>query len=105
MKYCRQKSIPHPGVVVLDTPLNPFKGPAKSENEEDLADEVKVAFYDYVSKEHDGDQIIIIENEEPPAAMKEAAKYHFFTKNITAGRYGFFPMATGAPASDAKSPA
>jgi hypothetical protein len=30
------------------------------------------------------------ENEELPAAMKETAKYHFFTRNITAGCYGFF---------------
>lgn len=93
MKYCRQKSIPHPGIVVLDTPLNPFKGPAKAETDEDLADEVKVAFYEYTAKQHDGDQIIIIENEEPPVAIQKLSKYHFFTKNHSAGRYGFFPVS------------
>jgi len=27
MRYCRAKGLPHPGIVILDTPLNPFKGP------------------------------------------------------------------------------
>jgi hypothetical protein len=93
MKYCRMKNIPHPGVVVLDTPLNPFKGPKKLGAEEDLSDEVKVAFYQYLATDHGGDQIIIVENEEPVELIRERSMYYHFTKNSSSGRYGFFPGA------------
>jgi hypothetical protein len=91
MKYCRLKGIPHPGFVIIDTPVNPFKGPVTTGHEDDLSDEVKNAFYDSLASGVSGDQIIIMENEEPPQRVKEKANYQQFTKNPKVGRYGVFP--------------
>ncbi len=92
MRYCRLKNIPHPGFVVLDTPLNPFKGPTSNSPDDKLADEVKVAFFEDLANDTSGDQVIILENEEPPAAIQQQVTFYRFTKNLSVGRYGFFPM-------------
>jgi hypothetical protein len=96
MKYCRRKGIPHPGFVVLDTPVNPFKGPTSSSPDDKLTDEVKVAFFEYLANDTSGDQVIVMENEEPPEAVRERVTYYQFTKNRNMGRYGFFPPRSRA---------
>jgi AAA domain len=92
MKYCRSQGIPHPGLVVLDTPLNPFRGPTSESANERVADEVKVAFYEYLATDITDDQVIIMENEDPPTDVATRVTCHRFTKNRTIGRYGFFPV-------------
>jgi hypothetical protein len=91
MKYCRLKNIPHPGIVVLDTPLNPYKGPISTEADK-LTDEVKDAFFRYLADDTSGDQYIIMENDEPPADVRDRVTYYDFTRNPALGRYGFFPL-------------
>lgn len=91
MKYCRMKSIPHPGIVVLDTPVNPFKGPTPTSPTERLPDVVKEAFFEYLAAEDSGDQIIVMENVEPPAVVRDRVQCVEFTRNRSVGRYGFFP--------------
>jgi len=92
MRYCRARGIPHPGFVVLDTPLNPFKGPAQKTLDERLPDEVKVAFFESLADDTSGDQVIVMENQEPPADVQNRVTFHRFTKNVEIGRYGFFPV-------------
>ncbi|MCE9531618.1 MAG: AAA family ATPase [Planctomycetes bacterium] len=92
MKYCRMKDIPHPGFVILDTPVNPFKGPKTNNPNELVTDDVKVAFFEYLANDTSGDQIIIMENVEPPVSVRNRVKYHNFSKNPSIGRYGFFPL-------------
>jgi hypothetical protein len=94
MKYCRIKGIPHPGVVVLDTPLNPFRGPDASNSDERIADDLKTGFYEYLANDASGDQVIIMENEEPPVSVQSRVNYHHFSKNERVGRYGFFPVVS-----------
>lgn len=91
MRYCRLHNIPHPGFVVLDTPLNPFKGPASSAQDDIVADEVKLAFFRNLADDSD-DQIIILENEDAPPDVRDRVIHHRFTKNREFGRYGFFPV-------------
>ncbi|MGL6076775.1 MAG: hypothetical protein ACRC8S_21695 [Fimbriiglobus sp.] len=91
MKFCRLKSIPHPGIVVLDTPINPFKGPAPTSPTERLPDVVREAFFEYLAADSSGDQIIVMENVEPPAAVRDRVQCVEFTRNRSVGRYGFFP--------------
>lgn len=91
MKYCRMKNIPHPGLVVLDTPLNPYKGPILTDADM-LADEVKDAFFRYLADDTSGDQYIIMENDEPPVDVRERVTYYDFTRNPALGRFGFFPL-------------
>lgn len=91
MKYCRVKNIPHPGLVVLDSPLNPYKGPI-STDENILTDEVKDAFFRYLADDTSGDQYIIMENDEPPVDIRDRVTCYDFTHNPALGRFGFFPV-------------
>jgi hypothetical protein len=91
MKYCRLKNIPHPGFVVIDTPMNPFKGPDAANAKEKVANDVKAAFYEYLANDTSGDQVIILENEEPPEAIRDRVNYFHFSGNPEIKRSGFFP--------------
>jgi len=91
MRYCRQAQIPHPGLVVLDTPLNPLRGPDEG-NDGQVNDEIKNSFFEDLAQDPSGDQVIILENTEPPDHVKQQIHYHHFTKNPNFGRYGFFPV-------------
>lgn len=96
--YCQQRSLPHPGFTVLDSPLVTYRQPeaagannTKNENEEEyVSSDVAAAFYRYLDSEA-ATQTIVIENTTPPAQLSEAALVHRFTKQEGLGRYGFFP--------------
>jgi len=93
MRYCRQKGLPHPGVVVIDSPLNPFKG-ADQDSAERVNTEVQEAFYEDLAADKSGDQIIVFENTEPPAALRHEMRYTHFSGNPMKPRAGFFPPPT-----------
>jgi len=80
----------HPGFVVLDTPLNPYKE-ADADDEGTVATSVKDAFYQDLSSAHELGQVIVFENVAPPADVKEACNHIHFSKSST-GRYGFLPV-------------
>jgi hypothetical protein len=88
MRYCITHSLPHPGVVVLDSPLTSYK----EEDREELGEEVLCAFYDDLASENKRSQIIILENKEPPSEIQLITGYYHFTRNRDHGRYGFFPV-------------
>jgi len=92
MRYCRRENIPHPGFVILDTPLNPFKGPDEGPSGT-VNDEMKDAFYQDLARDASGDQFIILENTEPPKSVIQSIQYQHFSKNTQSGRYGFFPTS------------
>ncbi|MBX3401594.1 MAG: hypothetical protein KF873_22925 [Gemmataceae bacterium] len=105
MKYCRQKSIPHPGIVVLDTPVNPYKGPTPTNPAERVSDAVKTAFFEYLAGDTSGDQVIVMENEEPPPSVLDRVRCFEFTRNRSVGRYGFFPALPEKLTAEAVPPA
>jgi hypothetical protein len=90
LEYTRVNELPHPGFVVLDTPLLAYREP---EGEEDdlTGTDVQDRFYEYLEalKER---QVIIFENNDPPEAVKRRSQTLFFSKNPHLGRYGFFPV-------------
>lgn len=90
LEFCNIQAKPHPGFVVLDSPLLAYREP---EGEEDdlTGTDVQEKFYEYLSQ-WGSRQIIIIENMDPPAAIREFPTTVFFSKNPQQGRYGFFPM-------------
>jgi len=90
MEYCMKKSLPHPGFVVLDSPLLSYYEP---EGEEDslVGTDLKDKFYEYLVSKHSDSQIIIIENEHPSTELLDRITFTDFTKNPEEGRYGFFP--------------
>lgn len=87
MKYCKDKYLPHPGFVVLDSPLTTYKGKKTKEN---VNDDIQNAFFEDIAKLEDNMQIIILENKEPEKEIKEIINYIEFTKDESEGRYGFF---------------
>jgi hypothetical protein len=82
------------GFAVLDSPLVTFR---EADHEDELAPDQKVAvkqaFYADLAGRANLAQIIVFENEDPDPAFRERLKIHFFSKQQTSGRYGFFPQS------------
>ncbi|WP_294403277.1 hypothetical protein [uncultured Clostridium sp.] len=90
MKYNLASELPHPNIIILDSPLITFKD--KDLNKEQVNEEVKKKFYEYLAEEFKEQQIIILENAEPHEEVKDKINYYHFSKNNEYGRYGFFPI-------------
>ncbi|UOY94181.1 hypothetical protein MUG87_08805 [Ectobacillus sp. JY-23] len=87
LEFCRENNKPHPGFIVLDSPLTTYKG---KKSEEDVNEDIQSAFFNDVALLHKDMQIIILENKEPSNDIKEKINYVQFTKDSNDGRYGFF---------------
>lgn len=89
LEFCQEHSLPHPGFVVLDSPLLAY---FKPEGDEDLAlrgTDLKERFYEYLVAHHKQDsQIIIIENQHPPATIEPEITMTVFTGNPAEGLFG-----------------
>lgn len=69
--YCRETNRPHPGFLILDTPLRAYRAPTEGEgreaDDEALANsELAEKFYAHLADLSEIGQFIIIENETPP---------------------------------------
>lgn len=92
MEFCRERNLPHPGFVVLDSPLLAYWKPEG--NEDDLrGTDLKEMFYRYLLGLSKDCQVIIVENEHPPDIVSFDGNVIVFTKNPHQGRYGFFPIS------------
>lgn len=107
-EYCLERELPHPGFVVLDTPVltyrdadttqEPGNGSASAgadgdslESDELMAPTVAEAFYDYLAASPM--QAIILENQTPPEITAEGCEIIYFTGSAGTGRAGFYPKA------------
>lgn len=97
--FCREKGLPHPGFVVLDTPLLTYRDPMRNPKAGALTEEEKIIaksslkqrFFEHLSSiEHLG-QFIILENVDPPDDIEEIAHVQTFYGNAESGRNGLFP--------------
>lgn len=89
LEFTRDGDLPHPGFVVLDTPLLAYREP--EHDEDDISEtDIKDHFYEYLSKQDDR-QVIILENATPAQNVIDRSQTLFFTKNDQIGRYGLFP--------------
>ena len=94
LEFCLKHSLPHLGVVILDSPLLAYREP---DDDKDSLQGTKVQdnFYKYLLSIKDR-QVIIIENVDPPSFMLNKPYSVHFSKNVSHGRYGFFPpVSTG----------
>ncbi|MBI5655522.1 MAG: hypothetical protein HZC44_01340 [Geobacter sp.] len=89
MRLCLIESLPHPGLVVIDSPLVVYREPDTDEGE--FSRDVKDAFYRSVAKEFPLAQVIIFENEDPPIDIGESTNVIRFT-GANHGRRGFIPL-------------
>ncbi|HEU4564670.1 MAG TPA: AAA family ATPase [Gemmatimonadaceae bacterium] len=120
MRFCRSHDLPHPGFVVLDSPLTTYRrrgtapsadmdaeaavageaartasGAAESaEAEREAPEDMQRAFFEYLadSAGERGEQVVIFENKEPPADVIARARYVQFTGIAGTGRAGFMPV-------------
>lgn len=93
MRHCIASQLSHPGIVVLDSPLLVYRDPDQAGDARALREHgVKDAFYRSLASGAAHGQVIVFENEEPPADVRAAVTYHHFTKSST-GRYGFIPRS------------
>lgn len=97
MLYCRRNNLPHPGFLILDTPLLAYRDPIKTKepltlDERELV-EVGVAhyFFEHLSSICQIGQFIIMENVELPSGIDKKVNLQIFTGEPDQGRYGLFP--------------
>lgn len=90
-QYCFDRDLPHPGFVVLDSPLVTYRPPDQSTEADDEPPEGVVrAFYRDIQDSFDG-QVIVMENTDPLDPLGLDGYDIPFTKRVDVGRYGFMP--------------
>lgn len=93
LHYCIEHDLPHPGLVVIDSPLVVYREPDTLEDGEEY--QVKDTFYRSVVSAFASNQIIVLENEEPPADLDGAHVVKF--TGAARGRSGFLPRQDEMP--------
>lgn len=90
LKSCLKREMPHPGFVLIDSPLVVYREPDPDEGT--FSHDVKDAFYWSIVEDFQASQVIIFENEDPPSNLALTANVIHFT-NATHGRQGFIPRS------------
>jgi len=93
--YCIENKLPHPGFLILDTPLLTYREPLTSKHG-DLSDDEAVLkatnlaehFYKHLASLKEEVQVIVIENADPPTAIRDLARIETFTRLRGNGRFG-----------------
>jgi hypothetical protein len=98
LDYCKTKETPHPGFVIMDSPLLAYRKPEGSEDDLTGTD-LEEKFYDFLGALPEDRQVIVVENRDPPEAIRLRPQSVMFSKNPHSGRYGLFPMEAERPAS------
>jgi len=89
LEYCQEHSLPHPGFVVLDSPLLAYFKPEGDEDQALQGTDLKERFYEYLIQHHGSEsQVIIIENQHPPFTVENKLTMTVFTRNPSEGRFG-----------------
>ena len=95
LMYCRERKLPHPGFLVLDTPLLTYRDPFKkvgdllTPDEEELRNtDLKERFFEHLGHLGAHAQFTIFENVDPPAKIRDYAKVETFTNDPNNGRQG-----------------
>lgn len=95
MIFCRERNLPHPGFLILDTPLLTYRDPMKKVNDRLELDEqeirntdLKERFFDHLSHLGERSQIVIFENIDPPQSLNAESKVEVFTNDPSEGRQG-----------------
>lgn len=86
-----EHDLPHPGTVVLDTPLHNFKGLDDAVTDPALTQNVHAACLYSLANLPSPAQAIVIDNEDPPEGLPDGVVIHRFSGASNDGRRGFFP--------------
>ncbi|UPK27648.1 hypothetical protein [Bradyrhizobium sp. 195] len=91
LRYCRKNHKPHPGFVVLDSPLTTYK---KGQPKEPGIDPgIETAFWASLASLPPGLQVVVVDNKEPPPELASGLKYEWFGGQEAGpdDRVGFIP--------------
>jgi len=91
LEFCRENETPHPGIVMLDSPLLSYREP-DSQADDLSGTDVNSHFYSYLAALKADRQIVIIENTDPPANIQASAQATRFTGNPAVYRTGLFSV-------------
>jgi hypothetical protein len=93
--FCIDNKLPHPGFLVLDTPLLTYREPLKSKHGDLSEDEAALkatslaeSFYRHLASLKSEVQFLVIENSDPPTAVRSLARIETFTGLKGSGRFG-----------------
>lgn len=93
--FCQERDLPHPGFVILDTPLLTYRDPIHSiagelsQDERELANtSLKDFFYEHLAEIGSSKQFIVVENIDVPASIASSANIERFTGDTATGRAG-----------------
>lgn len=97
--FCRERDLPHPGLVVLDTPLLTYRDPIRNPKFGDLSTDekalaqtaLKQRFFEHLHSIRDLGQFIVFENVDLPEKIEAFTKIEVFLGH-EGGRNGFFPI-------------
>lgn len=95
MKHCYKNSLPHPLVLLLDTPVNAFRDKDSEIKDKQQVDQIIESFFKSVSKLPAEMQLIVFENQEPPVSVRKAINYLHFSGREDVGRAAFIPTKSG----------
>lgn len=89
LEYCQEHELPHPGFLLLDSPLLAYFKPEGDEDTALQGTDLKERFYSYLKAHHANEsQVIIIENQHPPESELKGLNLTVFTRNPAEGRFG-----------------
>ncbi|WP_141441335.1 hypothetical protein [Vreelandella titanicae] len=98
--FCRKKGLPHPGFIILDTPLLTYRDPLKSKYGDLSSDELKLSktqlkfkFFEHMISLENLAQIIVLENIDPPVIDSDNFNFVEFSGDDSGERYGLLPIA------------
>jgi hypothetical protein len=91
MLHCKEKELPHPGWILLDSPLTTFRENNESNLGEEVSGEIQNAFFEHLSTLK-SEQIIILENKIPSSNIQSKINFIEFVGHEGHGRKGFFPV-------------
>lgn len=102
LMFCRERNLPHPGFLILDTPLLTYRDPLKNKKAGSLSPDeqalqntsLKDFFFEHLAQVAKLGQIIVVENVDLPTNVGSVAKVQTFTGDPTNGRFGLFPRRT-----------
>ncbi|MDX0977447.1 hypothetical protein GHK39_09125 [Sinorhizobium medicae] len=96
--FCRERGLPHPGFLVLDTPLLTYRDPIRSKEGPLAADERELQntslrdfFFEHLASLSSFAEFIIVENIDPPPGIEKLGNTQVFTAVPGSGRFGLFP--------------
>jgi hypothetical protein len=95
VRYCQREGLPHPGFVVIDSPLTSYKkrGTGIPGLDRTVNQGVEAAFWESLATISNDVQVLIIENKEPPSDVASAVHYEWFAGDEAGpgDRVGFIP--------------